>query len=230
VISGASENLNITEANEKHLTMHFPELKEAFFSHCVVLIEGATEYGCIRRFAETLKIPLDDLGICIIKADGEGNIEPLRQLLAVFRIPSIAIYDRDVKEKKGKSDRDFFTSEIFFEAEIVRKLYDANQQQLAREIAVELEGSALFQTVDENWYNKYISKAGISGEGYVPKKLGEVSLEDEDEFCNVYSAWFTAKKGILLGRIVGEKFTAELIPDCYRDALLKAQEVAANAG
>ena len=44
------------------------------------------------------------------------------------------------------------------------------------------------------------------------------------------SAWFTVKKGILLGRIVGEKLSAELIPECYKGALLKAQEVAKNAG
>ena len=46
----------------------------------------------------------------------------------------------------------------------------------------------------------------------------------------MFSAWFTVKKGILLGRIVGEKLSSELIPECYKDALVKAQEVAENAG
>ena len=45
----------------------------------------------------------------------------------------------------------------------------------------------------------------------------------------MFSAWFTAKKGILLGRIVGEKLSAELIPECYKGALLKAQEVVKDA-
>ena len=46
----------------------------------------------------------------------------------------------------------------------------------------------------------------------------------------MFAAWFTNKKGILLGRIVGEKLSADLIPECYKNALLKAQEVAKNAG
>jgi putative ATP-dependent endonuclease of OLD family len=37
------------------------------------------------------------------------------------------------------------------------------------------------------------------------------------------------KKGILLGRIIGDTIPAEAIPDCYADAIRKAQEVAANA-
>lgn len=230
VISGASKRLHITDAKEKHLIMHFPELKEAFYSHCAVLIEGETEYGCIQRFADSLSVPIDDLGICVINAQGQNTIKPLRQLLDVFKIPSIAIYDGDVKQGKDQTDRDFFTSEMFFEVEIVKKLFSTGNQQIAREIAVELYDKALTEVLDENYVKGYFKKQGLSLEGYVPKSLNDVSDEDEDEFCNMFSAWFTAKKGILLGRIVGEKLSADLIPGCYKDALLKAQEVAKNAG
>ena len=122
VISGASKQLQMNDAKEKHLIMHFPELKEAFYSHCAILIEGETEYGCIQGFAEKLGVSLDDLGICVINAQGQGSIKPLRQLLAAFKIPSIAIYDGDVKQGKEQSDRDFFTTESFFEVEIIKKL------------------------------------------------------------------------------------------------------------
>lgn len=229
VISGASKSLHFTDAKEKHLIMHFPELKEAFYSHCAVLIEGETEYGCIQKFAESLSVPIDDLGICVINAQGQNTIKPLRQLLDAFRIPSIAIYDADVKQGKKETDRDFFTSEIFFEVEIVKMLFSTGNQQLARDIAVELYDKAMTEILDENYVRGYFKKKGLSLEGYVPKSLGDVSDEDEDEFCNMFSAWFTAKKGILLGRIVGEKLPAELIPECYKGALLKAQEVAKNA-
>lgn len=229
VISGASKNLHITDAKEKHLIMHFPELKEAFYSHCAVLIEGETEYGCIQRFAESLLVPIDDLGICVINAQGQNTIKPLRQLLDAFKIPSIAIYDSDVKQGKDQTDRDFFTSEKFFEVEIVKKLFTTGNQQLAKDIAVELYEKALTEIMDENYVRSYFKKQGLSLEGYVPKTLGDVSDDDEDEFCNMFSAWFTVKKGILLGRIVGEKLSAELIPECYKGALLKAQEVAKNA-
>ena len=229
VISGASKDLHITDAKEKHLIMHFPELKEAFYSHCAILIEGETEYGCIQRFADKLSIPIDDLGICVINAQGQNTIKPLRQLLAAFKIPSIAIYDSDVKQGKEQNDTDFFTSEMFFEEEIIKKLFMTGNQKVARDIAVELYDKALTEIMDENYVRGYFKKLGLSLEGYVPKALGDVSDNDENEFCNMFSAWFTAKKGILLGRIVGEKLSAELIPDCYKGALLKALEVAKSA-
>ena len=118
--------------------MHFPELKEAFYSQCVILIEGETEYGCMSEFAEKLSIPIDDLGICFINAGGEGSIESLMYLLEVFKIPSVAIYDGDVKEKKEPSDRKFFTTGICFEEEIVKKLFSTRNQQLARDIVLRL--------------------------------------------------------------------------------------------
>jgi putative ATP-dependent endonuclease of OLD family len=80
VVSGTT--LRFTSANEKHMIMRFPEIKEAFYAHCAVLIEGETEYGCIHSFAEKLGVSLDDYGICVINARGEESIKPLRQLLA----------------------------------------------------------------------------------------------------------------------------------------------------
>jgi putative ATP-dependent endonuclease of OLD family len=75
--------------------MHFPEIKEAFYAKCAMLIEGETEYGCIRAFSDKIGVDLDDYGICVINARGEGSIKPLRQLLKLFAVPSIAIYDGD---------------------------------------------------------------------------------------------------------------------------------------
>ena len=229
-VSGASPGLRLSDVNEKHLIMHFPELKEAFYSHCAILIEGETEYGCIRGFAESLSISLDDLGICIINARGEKTIKPLRQLLTAFKIPSIAIYDGDVKDGKEQNERDFFTTEICFEAEIVKKLFMTGNQQIAREIAIELYDKAMSETLDRDFIKGFFKKQNIPLEDYTPKTLEEVSNFDESEFCNMFSAWFTVKKGILLGRIIGERLGSNLIPECYSKAILKAQEVAKNAG
>lgn len=225
VISGAS--LHFTDAKEKHLVMHFQELKEAFYSHCAILIEGETEYGCINGFANSLKVPIDDLGICIINAQGQGSIKPLRQLLAAFKVPSIAIYDGDVKQGKDQTEFDFFTSEVCFEAEIVKKLFSLGKQKILRDIAVDRYEKAMEEKLDTDFIKGYFNKVNIPLDGYVPKTLSEVSNDDED-FCNMFSAWFTAKKGILLGRIVGEKLPPDMIPECYSGAILKAQEVALN--
>jgi len=55
-----------------------------------------------------------------------------------------------------------------------------------------------------------------------------VDIKNDKEFCDVYSAWFMTKKGVLLGRIIGEEIPAANIPACYRDAILKAKELAEN--
>ena len=47
---------------EKHLIMHFPEVKEALYSRCTILVEGETEYGSFPYFAKTLGINFDILG------------------------------------------------------------------------------------------------------------------------------------------------------------------------
>lgn len=227
VVSGTK--LGFTPANEKHMIMRFPEIKEAFYAHCAVLIEGETEYGCIHSFAEKLGISLDDYGICVINARGEESIKPLRQLLEKFKIPSIAIYDGDVRTGYTPDSSEFFTQELCFESEIVKKLYSNGQTALVRQIAKELFSNAESVEMDVDFVRKHFKKMGIDITGYVPKKLSDVSDDDESEFCQMYSTWFMAKKGVLLGRIIGELLPAELIPACYADAIRKAREVARNA-
>ena len=59
--------------------------------------------------------------------------------------------------------------------------------------------------------------------------LSDISEEDAEEFCNMYSSWYMVKKGVLLGRIIGQTLSAEQIPSCYVNAIRKAQEVSQNA-
>ena len=82
--------------------------------------------------------------------------------------------------------------------------------------------------IDIETYYNYIKKMGIDITGYTPKKLSDVRDDDEEDFCRMFSAWFMAKKGVLLGRIIGDATPAENIPACYSNAIQKAQEVAAN--
>ena len=64
--------------------------------------------------------------------------------------------------------------------------------------------------------------------GYIPKKLSDVSDDDEEDFCRMFSAWFMAKKGVLLGRIIGQIMPPVNIPTCYSNAIQKAREVAVS--
>ncbi len=220
--------LDLSDTNEKHLLKHFPEIKEAFYSHCAILIEGDTEYGCMREFANKLDVSLDECEISIINAGGETAIKPLRQLLRAFGIPSVVIYDRDVKQGQTPGDCEFFTQELCFEIEIVKNLLHHGKTALVREINKELDPNGENVVLNLDFINKYYNKMKVDTTSYTPKKLSEVRITDAEEFCNMYSAWFMAKKGILLGRTIGDLLPAELIPDCYADAIKKAQEVATN--
>ena len=227
-IAGTNNDGRIKAETEKHLIMHFPEIKEAFYAKCALLIEGETEYGCIHKFAEKLGISLDDYGICVINARGQNSIKPLRQLFTFFAIPSVAIYDGDVKDGHAAAPDEFFTTELCFEIEIVKTLFAAGKTELVRKIALDMDSNACSVSLDTDFVRNHFRKMGIDITGYTPKKLSDVSDDDEEDFCRMFSAWFMAKKGVLLGRIIGDATPAENIPACYSNAIQKAQEVAAN--
>lgn len=227
-MAGSDNDGHIKAETEKHLIMHFPEIKEVFYAKCALLIEGETEYGCIHKFAEKLGVSLDDYGICVINARGQNSIKPLRQLLAFFAIPSVAIYDGDVKVNHATAPDEFFTTELCFEIEMVKTLFAAGQTELVRKIALEMDSNACSVSLDTDFVRAPFKKMGIDITVYVPKKLSDVSDNDKEDFCRMFSAWFMAKKGVLLGRVIGNVTPSENIPACYSNAIQKAQEVAVN--
>lgn len=227
-IPGGDNRGRIKSEIEKHLIMRFPEIKEAFYSKCAILIEGETEYGCIFDFAQKAGASLDDNSICVINAGGEHSIQPIRQLLELFAIPSVAIYDRDVEHGHTHSTDEFYTTELCFEIEIVKSLYTAGKLDIIKQIALDIDNRVSTMVLDANLVKSPFKKMGISVDGYVPKKLSEVDDANADEFCNMYSAWYMVKKGILLGRIVGDTVPAANVPTSYSRAILRAQEVAQN--
>ena len=100
---------------------------------------------------------------------------------------------------------------------------------IIKQIALDIDNRVSTMVLDANLVKSVFKKMGISVDGYVPKKLSDVDDDNVDEFCSMYSAWYMAKKGILLGRIVGDAVPAENIPTSYSSAILRAQEVAQNA-
>lgn len=224
-ISGQNNDGHIKAENEKHLIMHFPEIKEAFYAKCALLIEGETEYGCIHAFAEKVGVSLDEYGICVINAGGEKSIKPIRKLLGFFAIPSIAIYDGDVNNGRIADPTEFYTTELCFEIEIIKKLLSSKKAGMIRQIALDLDNQAENVVLDVDFVHKHYKKMGIDLTGYIPKKLCDIGDDDAD-FCQMYSAWFMAKKGVLLGRIIGDSILKDDIPTCYSDAIKKAEEVA----
>lgn len=96
---------------------------------------------------------------------------------------------------------------------------------MIRQIALDLDNQAENVVLDVDFVHKHYKKMGIDLTGYIPKKLCDIGDDDAD-FCQMYSAWFMAKKGVLLGRIIGDSILKDDIPTCYSDAIKKAEEVA----
>lgn len=92
-ISGCQ--LTFDQQLEKQLWMQFPSITEAFFSKCVIIVEGKTEYGAMSIWKDTYLEDADDLGISVIGADACSSIEPIVKLLNALKIPNVSIMDRD---------------------------------------------------------------------------------------------------------------------------------------
>jgi putative ATP-dependent endonuclease of OLD family len=133
-----------------------------------------------------------------------------------------------VKNGHSASPDEFFTTELCFEVEIVKALYAAGKTEIVRKIALDMDSQSNNCELDADFVRKHFKKMGIDMTAYTPRKLSDVSDDNEEDFCGMFSAWFMAKKGVLLGRIVGEAIPAENIPVCYSSAIQKAQEVASN--
>ena len=65
VVSGQS--VQIDRQMEKHLLMNLPYIKEAFFSRCVIVVEGETEVGALPIWAEKVIGDPDDFGIVSVR-------------------------------------------------------------------------------------------------------------------------------------------------------------------
>ncbi|MDR9459503.1 MAG: AAA family ATPase, partial [Dehalococcoidia bacterium] len=82
------------EANiEKQLLKNMPYVKEAFFSKCVILVEGDTELGFFPVFAEKIKLYLDDYGIAVIQAGGADSIPSLMKMFEQFGVNTVGLMD-----------------------------------------------------------------------------------------------------------------------------------------
>lgn len=102
----------------KHMLHNFIYLKEAMFSHCIVFVEGDTEFGAFPVFAERYGLDLDARGIGLVKLDGADSLRRCMRLYQAFDIQTVAIIDRD-KRPAYRDEKDvFFTDGDDFEADV----------------------------------------------------------------------------------------------------------------
>ena len=121
--------LTFDPKSEKHLLMNFPEIKEAFYSRCVVIVEGETEQGAMMAWKDKVLDDADELGISIIRAEGNVNIQPIVRLLNELKINNVSMMDRDDNNPvlfSGIPDL-YFTSLRDFEDDFYYSLSSENE-------------------------------------------------------------------------------------------------------
>lgn len=209
---------------EKHLIMHFPEVKEALYSRCTILVEGETEYGSFGYFARTLGVHLDYHGICLINARGESSIAKIAQLLYRFHIPSVCLYDRDVMESHSKQSNVFYTDHICYEMDVVKACLTTKSRKVLDQVIEEIAETG--DTVNSALIKKAGAKLGVQKGFYPPKKLKNINPRDEAALEFYYFAWLYGNKGVIIGRSLGKHLTEKEIPPAFAKAIQAAVELA----
>ncbi len=209
---------------EKHLIMHFPEVKEALYAQCAVLVEGETEYGSFEYFARTMKMDFDYQGICLINARGESSIAKIAKLMRRFHVPAVCFYDRDVMTGSKTSPYVFYTDYICYEMDVVMTCLGRNKRRMLDEIIRSTgEGSTYVSSA-------MVKKAGqkLEQTRYFnrPRKLENISGRDERALQFYYFAWLYGNKGVIMGRVLGLALGEEDIPPSFRRVIEAASALA----
>ncbi|MHB1480829.1 MAG: ATP-dependent nuclease [Bellilinea sp.] len=109
---------------EKHLLMNFSSIKEAFFSRCVIVVEGRTELGAMLIWKDTHLEDADELGISVIGADSCSSVRPIVRLLEELCIPNVSVMDADDNNRTTFANINgiFFTTGRDFEEDIYEEV------------------------------------------------------------------------------------------------------------
>lgn len=221
-----ARKLDLNTSQKKHLLMQFEYIKEAIFARGVIIVEGDSEYGSFKLFGNTLGVDFDREGIALIKAGSAESVLPLMKLFDKLKIENVGIIDKDKKIEKNipKQDNLFFTTQLFFDSEIVYRLIKKGNTDLLEKILIEYDNQGLERFMQPSALNKIIKKLKIkeivAEKGY---KFSEVSVSDK-MYPIIYITWFSLNKGILLGKLIGQVMNKEMIPPCYAKALRKIKE------
>jgi len=224
VCAACGSTFHFNEEIEKHLIMHFPEVKEALYSRSVIIVEGETEYGCFQLFGTTLDLRFDYYGICLINARGESSISKIKKLLQYFKIPTVALYDADVKGSRQNEKDVFFTDEICFEMDLAKAMLDRGKRRALDHIIYTAAGMHGKATAD--MLKKACRKLDLNYHNYVPRMLESVNPRNMADLYVYYFAWLYSNKGVILGRLIGQSLTQQDIPPAFAAVIQEAGRLA----
>lgn len=220
VCAACGSTFHFSEEIQKHLIMHFPEVKEALYSRAVIIVEGETEYGCFSLFGTTLNLRFDYYGICLINARGESSISKIRRLLLSFQIPVVALYDKDVEEFRQQETGVYFTDEICFEMDLVKAMLGHGKRKELNEIIYNAGGFTGRATGD--MLKKACYKLKLDRSQYPSCNLNGIQPATPERLAVYYFAWLYSNKGVILGRLIGESLKNGEIPPAFVRVIMAA--------
>jgi predicted ATP-dependent endonuclease of OLD family len=157
-----NEELFSLEDDKKNFNMSYwinPDRGELFFAKKVILLEGATDKTVIPFLAQTLAIFRYDY--TLIDCGGKRNIPTYLHLLNKFKLPYIAVYDRDHQSGKDQDKLNVADKD----SEKIESLIDSN---LGRSVVLDNDIEEEVGIFDENKKSKpYIALEQVSGSGFV---------------------------------------------------------------
>ena len=214
IVSGIG--LTLGEQLEKHLLLHFPFIKEAFFARSAIFVEGDSEYSSFPLFAQKCDIDLDEYGICVIQAGGDSILQ-LIQLAEKFGIPCVGIKDSDGDSTPTGIENFWKTTERDFEAELMY-LVDSGKESVLRGIVCEFDSDGENRVMEARALNKRAHQKYNYLSAPISTNL-KLSQIDSTEIVNLkayYSTWFAINKSQPLGLLIGMKLSKEEIPKIGR--------------
>ena len=184
----------------------------------------------LRIFAKTLKINLDDYGVAIVKASGANSIFPLAYLFEKFNIQPILIFDKDKYDEyqRGNKDQDithfkdymFVTQTKCFDSEIVFNLYNDDGIEVLKVIQNDYRCNIIQRSSVAKLNKQYALNPPLEEQDYQ-----FASYQYPDEILKyMYVSFFQNNKTVVFGECIGERCPEVCIPECYKNAILKAVE------
>ena len=224
VCAACGSTFHFDEEIEKHLIMHFPEVKEALYSRSVIIVEGETEYGCFQLFGTTLDLRFDYYGICLINARGESSISKIKKLLTYFKIPVVALYDADVKNSRQGEPNVYFTDEICFEMDLVKAMINKGKRKNLDHIIYMAAG--MHGKASSDMLKKACRKLDVNYHNYPPRMLENISPRHVEDIYVYYFSWLYSNKGVILGRLIGQCLDQQEIPPAFARVIQAAGRLA----
>lgn len=221
-------NLTLDHKEKKQLLMQFEYIKEAVFSRAAIIVEGESEYGSFKLFAETLGVEFDKDGIALIKAGGADSILPIIKLFNKLAIKAVGVIDKDKKIEKSLPDKEYLfnTKSKCFDSEIVKRIIYNRRYDILEAILNEYDSRGENRCMQEKKLNDII-------QAFNYKRINadkSYQFKDVDVTHTLYEvmyvSWFSINKGILLGKTIGEHLDRKNIPICYVKAIKKVKEYA----